>query len=110
MQVKRKSNPLIDENEDGARAAIIEEGIATFIFGQALERNLFEGLERLDFDLLKFAHSFVKGFEVERCSYWQWERAILDGFRMFRSLKEVRRGIIKADLDAHTIEFRPVTS
>ena len=110
MRVKRKSDPRVDENEDGARAAIIEEGIATFIFGQALERDLFKGLERLDFDLLKLAHSFVKGFEVEQCSYWQWERAILDGFKMFRALKKARRGIIAADLDAHTIECGPLTS
>ena len=46
MQVKRKSDPQIDENQDGARAAIIEEGVATYIFGQALERHLFDGLDR----------------------------------------------------------------
>ena len=108
MQVKRKSDPQIDENDDGARAAIIEEGVATYIFGQALERHLFDGLERLDFDLLKLAHGFVKGFEAERCAYWQWERAILDGFRMFRALKLARRGVVKADLDAHTLECEPL--
>jgi NTP pyrophosphatase (non-canonical NTP hydrolase) len=105
LKLKRKSDPRIDENEDGARAAIIEEGIATFIFGRALERNLFDGLDRLDFDLLKLAHSFVRGFEAERCAYWQWERAILDGFRMFRALKKHRSGIIKADLSSHTLAF-----
>ena len=108
MQVKRKSDPQIDENEDGARAAIIEEGVATYIFGQALERHLFDGLERLDFDLLKLAHGFVKGFEAERCAFWQWERAILDGFRVFRALKLARRGVVKADLDAHTLECEPL--
>ena len=110
MRVKRKSSPRIDENEDGARAAIIEEGIATFVFGQALERNLFDGLTRLDFDLLKAAHNFASGFEVEQCFYWQWERAILDGFKMFRALRKARRGIIAADLGAHTIEFKPLMS
>lgn len=108
LKLKRKSVPVIDENEDGARAAIIEEGIATFIFGRALERNFFQGLERLDFDLLKFAHNFVRGFEAERCSFWQWERAILDGFRMFRALKVHRSGIVKVDLIAHTLEFQPL--
>ena len=105
LSVKRKSDPRVDENEDGARAAIIEEGIAAFVFGRAVERNLFEGLERLDFDLLKIAHGFVKGFEAERCAYWQWERAILDGFRVFRALKEFRKGNIKADLERHSLEF-----
>ena len=109
LRVKRKSDPQIDENEDGARAAFIEEGIATFIFSHALERNLFEGLERLDFDLLKLAHSFVRGFEVERCAYWQWERAILDGFRLFRALKKSRGGVVKANLESHILEFKSAT-
>ena len=109
LRVKRKSDPQVDENEDGARAAIIEEGIAGFVFGRAVERNLFEGLERLDFDLLKIAHGFVRGFEAERCAYWQWERAILEGFRVFRALKRFRGGVVKADLNNHILEFESAT-
>ena len=107
FRVKRKSRPALDENEDGARAGLIEEGIATFIFGRALERHFFEGLESLDFDLLKLVRGFVRGFESERCALWQWERAILDGFRIFRELKKYRKGCLVADLEAHTLEFRP---
>jgi len=110
MRVKRKTNPQIDDNQDGARAAIIEEGIATFIFGQALERNLFEDLERLDFGLLKLVSRFVRGYEAEQCFYWQWERAILDGFRVFRALKKARGGVVEADLESHTLTFRPTQS
>jgi hypothetical protein len=33
LRLKRKSDPLIDEAEDGARAILIEEGIASWIFG-----------------------------------------------------------------------------
>ena len=108
FRVKRKSVPALDENEDGARAGLIEEGISTFIFGRALERNLFEGLDSLDFDLLKLVQEFARGFEVERCALWQWERAILDGFKVFRELKLHRRGYVTADLESHTIEFRPL--
>ncbi len=43
LKIKRKSKPEIDENEDGARANIIEEGIATWIFNHASKRNFFEG-------------------------------------------------------------------
>jgi hypothetical protein len=107
LRLKRKSRPDLDENEDGARAILIEEGIATFIFSRALERNLFEGLDRLDYDLLKAVSDFVRGFEPERCSLWQWERAILDGFEVFRALKQHRRGYVKADLENHTIVFEP---
>jgi NTP pyrophosphatase (non-canonical NTP hydrolase) len=110
FRVKRKSVAKLDENEDGARAGLIEEGISTFIFGRALERNLFEGLDRLDFDLLKLVQEFARGFEVERCALWQWERAILDGFRIFRELKRHRKGYVSADLENHTVTFAAVAS
>jgi aryl-alcohol dehydrogenase-like predicted oxidoreductase len=44
LKRKRKSNAKIDENEDGARAAIIEEGIATWIFNNAKRRNFYESV------------------------------------------------------------------
>jgi len=39
LKVKRKSVRAVDENEDGARAMIIEEGIATWIFNHAKKRD-----------------------------------------------------------------------
>ncbi len=107
FKIKRKSRPELDENEDGARAILIEEGIATFVFGRALERKLFAGLEHLDYDLLKLVQDLVRGFEAERFAAWQWERAILDGFKVFREITkpENRGGWILADLDAHTLRF-----
>lgn len=107
LHLKRKSAPMIDESEDGARAVLTEEGIATFIFGRAIERQLFAGLAQLDLDLLKMVQSFVRGFEAERCALWQWERAILDGFEVFRQLKRHRRGLVRADLLKHTLTFEP---
>jgi hypothetical protein len=105
MSSTRKRRAELDENEDGARASIIEEGISTFVFARALERNLFEGLDQLDYDLLKQIQVFARGFEVERCSPWQWEQAILDGFKVFRELKRFRHGWVIADLDSHTLNF-----
>jgi NTP pyrophosphatase (non-canonical NTP hydrolase) len=106
FRLKRKSKPDIDENQDGARAILVEEGIATFVFGRGLERDLMEGIDSVDYDLLKSIQQFVRGYEVERCALWQWERAILDGFRIFRAIKAARRGHIVADLHNHTIEYR----
>ena len=106
FKLKRKSDPLLDENEDGARASLIEEGVSTFIFSHGLERELFEDLEHVDYDLLKSIQDLITGYEVERCALWQWERAILDGFKIFRSLKEYRKGFILTDIEKHTIEYK----
>jgi NTP pyrophosphatase (non-canonical NTP hydrolase) len=106
LHLKRKCNPELDENQDGARAILIEEGVATFIFSRGLGCSLFEGIDRVDYDLLKSIQDFVKGYEVDWCGLWQWERAILDGFRIFRQLVDKRKGYVMADFENHTISFR----
>jgi MazG C-terminal domain len=106
LKAKRKSNPAVDEAEDGARAILIEEGVSTFIFHHALRLNYFASVRMLDYPLLKTVQDFVRGFEVERCPLWQWEKAILDGFKVFRRLRAERRGIVVADLLSHTIKFQ----
>lgn len=106
FRVKRKSDPKIDEGEDGARAILIEEGVATFIFGRAKSRGFYEGIKSLDYDTLKLVQEFVRGFEPQQCALWQWEQAILDGFAVFRELVKHRRGWVVADISAHKMTFR----
>jgi NTP pyrophosphatase (non-canonical NTP hydrolase) len=105
LKLKRKSRPDIDENQDGARAAITEEGIATWIFNQGLRNGHFQGANSLDYSLLKAVHELVRGYEVDRRPLWQWERAILEGFRIFRQLSSHRGGIVRLDLSLRTIEY-----
>ena len=105
FNVKRKSLPEVDENQDGARAGIIEEGVATFIFSHGLERNLYLNIDHVDYDLLKSIQEMIKGYEVERCALWQWEEAILHSFSVFRELKKYRCGYLIADIEKHTLEF-----
>jgi NTP pyrophosphatase (non-canonical NTP hydrolase) len=105
LKVKRKSNPAIDENQDGARAILIEEGISTWIFNYGIRHRYLENFESIDYTLLKAVQEFVKGYEVEELPLWQWEHAILEGFRIFRELKTHRNGIVTANLQTHTITF-----
>jgi NTP pyrophosphatase (non-canonical NTP hydrolase) len=110
LKLKRKSDPKLDENEDGARAAIIEEGIATWIFNHADRHDFYENTEinKLEYDLLKQVRDMVDGYEVAACPLWQWERAILEGFKVFRQLREAGSGIVTVDMDAHSISFSPL--
>lgn len=105
LKVKRKSRPDIDENEDGARANILEEGISTWIFNHGVRNQDFRSVTSLDYGLLKAVHELVRGYEVESRPLWQWERAILEGFRVFRELKKHRRGTVVADLKNRSISF-----
>ena len=100
FRLKRKSIPAVDEGEDGARATLIEEGVAAYVFGVAKDMKHFVGREpgELSFSFLKSIRQFVKGYEVERAPLWLWEEAILSGYEAFRFLVENRRGLVTMDL------------
>lgn len=111
LRLKRKSDPKIDDAEDGARATLIEEGITTWIFGQAIELDLFANMKRGDmpFDLLKHVRQFVAGYEAERCPLWLWEEAILQGYTAFRFLREHRRGRVRIDMNNRQLSIEALT-
>lgn len=110
LKLKRKSVSTVDENEDGARAIIIEEGIATWIFNDAKRRHFYRDIEvgRLDLAILQQVRSMVQGFEVKDVPLWQWEIAILEGFRVFRQLFENKGGIVEVDLARHALRYKPL--
>ena len=98
LNCKRKSNPRVDENEDGARARIIEEAVSATVFSRAKETRFYDGIDHVDYDLLKTISEFVRGFEVEAVPLWQWEEAILNGYRVFRALRDNGGGTVTVDL------------
>lgn len=106
FKAKRKSKPVIDETQDGARAVLIEEGVATWVFNHATRLNYFASVSRLDYSLLKAIRELVTGYEVERVPLWQWEEAILRGYDVFRCLRDHRSGVVIADLGKRTLSFR----
>jgi hypothetical protein len=105
FKVKRKSQPAIDENEDGARAIQIEEGISTWIFNHGARHGFFRDAATIDYSLLKAVHELVRGYEVQDRPLWQWELAILEGFRVFRQMRANRGGTVVANLHEHRIDF-----
>ena len=44
LRRKRKSRPLLDEVEDGGRAAVIEEGVAALAFDYARRHHMLDGV------------------------------------------------------------------
>ena len=105
FRLKRKSDPATDEAQDSARAILIEEGVATYVFGVGKQLRFFEDQANgdLSFTLLKTVRQFVAGYESARCPLWLWEEAILSGNAAFRFLKEKRKGILKIDMMSHSM-------
>jgi NTP pyrophosphatase (non-canonical NTP hydrolase) len=107
LRLKRKSETKVDEGQDGARAILIEEGVATYIFGQAKQLEFFKGQKpgELSFTLLKSVRQFVSGYEVEACPLWLWEETILQGNSAFRFLQEHRRGRLQLNLAERSLRI-----
>lgn len=108
IKQKRKSDPKIDEAQDGGRAIAIEEGLTAWIFSCAKHLNFFKEPASISFDLLKTVQQFVQGYEVEDCPLNLWERAILDGYKVFRQVRENNGGIVVGNRAARTVEYKPV--
>lgn len=105
---KRKSNPATDREQDGGRAIVVEEGLTAWLFSYAQELDNFDGHDGVSFDVLKTIQKFVQGYEVERCPLKLWENAILQGYEVFRKLKENNGGIVVGDRANRKISYRPI--
>lgn len=107
---KRKSNPKFDEEQDSGRAIVVEEGVAAWIFSRAKELNFFENQEKVSLGILKTIGEFVSGYEVEKCPLKLWEKAILEGYAVFRQLNENQGGWIIGNREQRTIKYMPLES
>jgi NTP pyrophosphatase (non-canonical NTP hydrolase) len=105
LRCKRKSRPLLDEVEDGGRAAVIEEGVAVLAFDYARRHRMLEGVAVLDFQLLRTIKDMTSHLEVRQRTTGEWEQAILQGFEVWRAVFSARGGRIAIDLDARRIAY-----
>jgi len=106
LKVKRKSVPQIDEVEDGARAAAIEEAISAFVFGLARDYSFFDGAESVEFSILRTIRMMTHMLEVRDKSLRDWENVILQSYKLWRLLEENRGGVIIGNTKSRIINFR----
>lgn len=105
---KRKSDKIVDEAQDGGRAIVVEEGLTAWIFSRAKELGFFEHHNTISFDMLKTIQQFVAGYEVQDCPLRLWERAIIDGYKVFRQVRDNKGGIVIGDRAARSIAYQPL--
>ena len=105
LRRKRKSRPLLDEVEDGGRAAVIEEGVVALAFDYARRHHFLDGVAALDSQLLRTIKEMTSHLEVRQCTTGEWEDAILQGFDVWRAVLAARGGRVAVDLDERSITF-----
>jgi len=102
---KRKSDLLADRVEDGGRAIVVEEGIAAFIYGYAKKHDYLRTIKHLDTEVLRTVKNMTEGLEVSSRTAHDWERAIIDGFRVWRQVREHKGGAVVVDLNRRSVRY-----
>jgi NTP pyrophosphatase (non-canonical NTP hydrolase) len=105
MKRKRKSKKDVDRVEDGGRAIAIEEGISALVFDYAHDHAYLEGVDHVDYGILRTIKHLTRHLEVSECSEHQWQDAILQGFSVWRQLQKTGKGGVVGDLAVRTITF-----
>ncbi|MFO0824973.1 MAG: putative DNA base hypermodification protein [Gemmataceae bacterium] len=103
LGVKRKSDKKVDEVEDGGRAIATEEGVSAMIFAYAKDYNWLEGKGSVSSELLRMIRNMTSHLEVRRCTEGEWERAIVQGFGVWRDIKKRKAGTLSLNLDERSI-------
>lgn len=106
MNKKRKSNPEIDDHEDGARATITEEAISLLLFSEAKNNNYFEGKNTVSTTILQYIKGMTMDFEVSLRTASDWEKTILISYEMFRKLKHNGGGTVEFDAFNKVISYK----
>ncbi len=105
IKAKRKTNSLIDEVEDGARACILEEAISLYVFDYAKRHNFFENVREIDLEIIKTIKQLTSGCEVRNRTPYEWRIAIFSGYEAFRKLVQNEGGVISINLDTRSIDY-----
>ena len=105
LQRKRKSDPKVDEVEDGGRAAAIEEGISAMVFAYAAQHRMFQGVRTVDYSVLRTIRDMTAHLEVRERTAAEWQDAIIQGFDAWRGLRDAGGGRIHIDRVARKIQF-----
>lgn len=105
MGRKRRADPTVDENQDGGRAIVIEEGIAALVFEYGADHCNLDGARAIDYELLRTVRAMTRRLEVKDQPARAWEEACRAGWKIFRLLSKYRQGKVHCDLDKRTIDF-----
>jgi NTP pyrophosphatase (non-canonical NTP hydrolase) len=105
MKRKRRSDPHVDEAEDGGRAIAIEEGISALVFSYAARHGYLATVQHVDHELLTTIANMVGHLEVSTRRAADWERAITTGYEVWRQLHAAGGGTVTLDMRAGSLNM-----
>ena len=101
---KRRSQPELDEIEDGGRAIATEEGISALVFAYARDHNWLEGVTSVDYDILKGnSNHDVEPRSRPYARQANGSARFSPWYHIWKQLQQNQGGKVALDLDKATI-------
>ena len=97
LKIKRKSDSIIDDVQDGGRAIVIEEGVSALVFSYAIRHNMLEGVPAVDYEVLRTIKYMTSHLEVSVRTPRDWQDAILRAYVVWRQIAVNGGGTIRFD-------------
>ncbi|MBD2704684.1 hypothetical protein IC229_28875 [Spirosoma sp. BT702] len=92
MKLKRKSDPIALDAEDRGRPQVAEEAITLIIYNYAKGNKMLRASDRIDTELLNSIRQLVVDLEVSSVTSYQWEKVIIESYRVFHQIVENKGG------------------
>ena len=99
----------VDDAEDGGRAQVVEEAIVAAAYIYAEDHDFLDGATTVGQELLQHIARMTRKLEVGDRSAWEWDRALLSGFAVWRELARNSGGCVVGDLNNPSLTARPLT-
>jgi NTP pyrophosphatase (non-canonical NTP hydrolase) len=106
-QIVNRVPRQVADVEDGGRAQVIEEAVVAAAYVYAAEHEFLQGVDAVDWQLLRHIRQLTAGVEVRNRTAWEWNLVLLRGFDVWRKLREHGGGIVRGNLKTGVIEFVP---
>ena len=97
----------VDDAEDGGRGQVVEEAIVAAAYIYAEDHAFLEGVRAIDHELLRHIRRMTRNLEVSDRSAWEWNQALLGGFKVWRQLRACAGGRVIGDLERRSLRFKP---
>jgi len=94
MKLKRKSDLTILDAEDRGRPQVAEEAITLIVYNYAKGNKMLKESDRIDTEMLNTIKQLVFDLEVAKVSSFQWERTIIESYKIFHQIVENKGGKI----------------
>ncbi len=92
MKLKRKSDVLTLDAEDRGRPQVAEEAVTLIVYNYAKGNKMLKESDRIDTELLNSIKQLLIDLEVSSVSSYQWEKTILESYKVFHKIVANRGG------------------